>query len=56
MLSPIGSSADDGDLSVRQGGRPRSTSTASQRARYYESTPTDVARPPVPTIIRTPSD
>ncbi|KAH7414330.1 hypothetical protein DE146DRAFT_750488 [Phaeosphaeria sp. MPI-PUGE-AT-0046c] len=56
MLSPIGSSADDGDLSIRQGGRPRSTSTASQRARYYESTPTDVSRPPIPTIIRTPSD
>lgn len=56
MLSPIASTADEGDLSIRQSGRPRSTSAASQKARYYESTPTDVSRPPVPTIVRTVSD
>jgi cbb3-type cytochrome oxidase subunit 3 len=57
MLSPISPSAEEGDLGMRQsGGRPRSTSTASQRARYYESTPMDVERPPVPVIIRTASD
>jgi len=50
MLSPI-SPNEDGDLSVRPGGRPRSTSTASQRARYYESTPFDVERQPVPIIV-----
>ncbi|KAH4002163.1 hypothetical protein HBH98_172920 [Parastagonospora nodorum] len=50
MLSPI-SPNEDGDLSVRPGGRPRSTSTASQRARYYESTPLDVERQPVPIIV-----
>jgi hypothetical protein len=57
MLSPISPSAEEGDLGMRQStGRPRSTSTASQRARYYESTPMDVERPPVPVIIRTASD
>jgi hypothetical protein len=56
MLSPISHDTDDGDLSIRPSGRPRSTSTASQRARYYEATPTDLERPPIPTIIRTPSD
>jgi hypothetical protein len=55
MLSPI-SPSEDGDLSVRQSGRPRSTSTASQRARYYETTPTDVEMPAVPIIVRTVSD
>jgi hypothetical protein len=55
MLSPI-SPSEEGDLSVRQSGRPRSTSTASQRARYYETTPTDVERPPVPIIVKTVSD
>jgi hypothetical protein len=56
MLSPISHDTDEGDLSIRPSGRPRSTSTASQRARYYEATPTDLERPPIPTIIRTPSD
>lgn len=56
MLSPISPSLEEGDLSVRTSGRPRSTSTASQRARYYESTPVNVDMPPIPRIIRTPSD
>jgi hypothetical protein len=56
MLSPILPS-ENGDLSVRSsGGRSRSTSTSSQRARYYENTPVDVERPPVPIIVRTELD
>ncbi|KAL5116568.1 hypothetical protein ACEQ8H_005564 [Pleosporales sp. CAS-2024a] len=55
MLSPI-SPTEDGHVRVGQTARPRSTSSASQRARrYYESMPKDVARPPVPVIIRTAS-
>lgn len=56
MLSPISPSGDDGDLSIRSSGRPRSTSTASQRARYYESTPINTDMPPIPKIVRTISD
>jgi hypothetical protein len=56
MLSPISPSLEEGDLSIRSSGRPRSTSTASQRARYYESTPMNVDMPPIPKIIRTASD
>jgi hypothetical protein len=56
MLSPISPSGEEGDLSIRQHGRPRSTSTTSQKARYYETTPTDFKRPPIPTIVRTQSD
>ncbi|KAF2832899.1 hypothetical protein CC86DRAFT_1701 [Ophiobolus disseminans] len=56
MLSPISPNAEEGDLSVRPSGRPRSTSTASQKARYYDTTPMNVDMPPIPTIIRTRSD
>jgi hypothetical protein len=56
MLSPISPSGEDGDLSVRQYGRPRSTSTTSQKARYYETTPTDPKSVQIPIIVRTLSD
>jgi hypothetical protein len=56
MLSPVSPNGEEGDLSIRQYGRPRSTSTTSQKARYYETTPTDPRAPQIPTIIRTPSD
>lgn len=56
MLSPVSLSGDDGDLSTRPSGRPRSASTTSQKARYYESTPLNAQMPPIPRIIRTPSD
>jgi hypothetical protein len=55
MLSPVSSTAGDGDLSVRPAGRARSTSTASQKARYYESTPLYAAMPPIPKIVHTAS-
>jgi hypothetical protein len=56
MLSPISPSGEAGDLSIRPTGRARSSSTASQRARYYESTFVSADVPPVPKIIRTESD
>ncbi|KAF1837611.1 hypothetical protein BDW02DRAFT_121552 [Decorospora gaudefroyi] len=59
MLSPISPSGEEaGDLGLRPAaGRSRSTSTASQRARYYESTPTTIIEmPPIPRIVHTPSD
>ncbi|KAG9186509.1 hypothetical protein G6011_09617 [Alternaria panax] len=59
MLSPVlspTSPSQGGDLGVRPTGRARSTSTVSQRARYYESTPTNVAMPPIPKIVHTLSD
>jgi len=56
MLSPISPSGEEGDLSIRPSARPRSTSTASQKARYYESTPRNTDMPPIPKIVRTPSD
>jgi len=58
MLSPLSPSPEEGDLSMgtSTSGRPRSASTASQKARYYESTPMNVDMPPIPKIIRTPSD
>ncbi|KAL1792010.1 hypothetical protein ACET3X_009761 [Alternaria dauci] len=56
VLSPTPSSGDGGDLGVRPSGRARSTSTASQRARYYESTPTNVEMPPIPKIVHSVSD
>jgi cbb3-type cytochrome oxidase subunit 3 len=56
MLSTISPSGDEGDLGMRPSGRARSTSTASQRARYYETTPTNVEMPPIPKIVRIPSD
>jgi cbb3-type cytochrome oxidase subunit 3 len=56
MLSPMGStSGEHGDLSVRPTGRARSTSTASQKARYYETTPMNEAMPPIPKIVHTAS-
>ncbi|CAO2650491.1 Nn.00g017830.m01.CDS01 [Neocucurbitaria sp. VM-36] len=56
LLSPISPIGEEGDLGIRPTGRPRSTSSASQRARYYETTPQNIAMPPIPKIIRTPSD
>jgi hypothetical protein len=56
MLSPISPNGDEGDLGIRPSGRARSTSTASQRARYYETTPTNVEMPPIPKIVRISSD
>jgi hypothetical protein len=56
VLTPISPSCQEGDLGVRPSGRARSTSTASQRARYYESTPTNVTMPPIPKIVHTSSD
>lgn len=56
LLSPMSPGAEEGDLGIRPSGRPRSTSTASQRARYYEATPMNIEMPPIPKIIRTPSD
>jgi hypothetical protein len=55
-LSPVSPSSEEGDLGVRPSGRARSTSTASQRARYYESTPTNIAMPPIPKIVHTSSE
>ncbi|RMZ68996.1 hypothetical protein GMOD_00002900 [Pyrenophora seminiperda CCB06] len=54
LLSPVSPSVD-GD---RPSGRPRSTSTTStrsQRARYYDTTPT-VEMPQIPKIVHTLSD
>jgi cbb3-type cytochrome oxidase subunit 3 len=56
MLSPISANGEEGDLGIRPSGRARSTSTASQRARYYETTPTNVEMPPIPKIVRHSSD
>jgi hypothetical protein len=56
MLSPVSPNGEEGDMGIRPSGRSRSTSTASQRARYYDTTPTDIERPPIPTIIHTPSN
>lgn len=60
LLSPVmgatTSTISDGDLGTRPSGRPRSVSSVSQKSRYYESTPTDIQRPPIPMIVRTPSD
>lgn len=56
LLSPMSPDVGEGDMGVRPSGRPRSTSTASQRARYYESAPVDVEMPPVPKIVHTASD
>jgi hypothetical protein len=56
MLSPISPNGEEGDLSVRQYGRPRSTSTTSQKARFYETTPTNPASVQIPIIVRTLSD
>ncbi|KAF1939526.1 hypothetical protein EJ02DRAFT_456827 [Clathrospora elynae] len=55
MLSPVSLSGEDGDLAMRPTGRARSTSTASQKARYYETTPTNGQMPPIPKIVHTPS-
>jgi cbb3-type cytochrome oxidase subunit 3 len=55
MLSPISPGGEGGDMGLRPAGRARSTSTASQKARYYESTPT-IAMPQVPKIIHTTTD
>lgn len=55
LLSPISPSGNEGDLGNRPT-RPRSTSSSSQKARYYDSTPTRTDLPPIPMIIRTPSD
>jgi hypothetical protein len=43
-------------MGIRPSGRARSTSTASQRARYYETTPTNVEMPSIPKIVRHSSD
>ncbi|KAH8731047.1 hypothetical protein GQ44DRAFT_605506 [Phaeosphaeriaceae sp. PMI808] len=56
MLSPISPNGDEGDLSIRPSGRPRSVSSVSVKARYYEATPTNVDIPPIPRIVRIPSD
>ncbi|KAF2035018.1 hypothetical protein EK21DRAFT_107649 [Setomelanomma holmii] len=56
MLSPMSPSGEERDLSIRPSGRLRSTSSASQKARYYESRPMNVEMPPIPKIIQTPSD
>jgi hypothetical protein len=54
LLSPISPGAEDGDLGLRGEGRPRSTSTASQRARYYESVGGgDLEMRDIPRIVRT---
>lgn len=55
MLSPILHSPDDVDSGVRPSGRPRSTSTASQRSRYYERTSISGDMPEIPKIVHTPS-
>ncbi|KAI8936270.1 hypothetical protein NX059_006692 [Plenodomus lindquistii] len=55
LLSPVSSSspaADDRDLGLRPAPRARSTSTSSQRARYYESVPLNAGdMPPIPRIV-----
>jgi len=54
LLTPVSPSVDND----RTSGRPRSTSTTStrsQRARYYEATPT-VEMPQIPKIVHTPSE
>ncbi|KAF1915133.1 hypothetical protein BDU57DRAFT_263374 [Ampelomyces quisqualis] len=56
MLSPIPPNDEDGDLSIRPSGRARIMSRTSQKARYYDTTPVDVDRGPIPTIIQTSSD
>lgn len=56
VVGPTSPNAEEGDLGIRPTGRARSTSSASQRARYYETAPTNVDMPPIPKIIRTPSD
>jgi hypothetical protein len=56
LLSPISPGAEEGDLGLRVEGRPRSTSTASQRARYYESVGGDVEMRDIPRIVRTLED
>jgi hypothetical protein len=56
MLSPVSPSGEEGDMGIRPSGRPRSTSTTSQKARYYDTTPTDIEMPPIPTIVHTPSN
>jgi hypothetical protein len=63
MLSPVLRSAEELDMGLRTataggatavaGGRPRSTSTASQRSRYYERTSLSVDMPEVPKIVHT---
>ncbi|EMD61563.1 hypothetical protein COCSADRAFT_39279 [Bipolaris sorokiniana ND90Pr] len=51
LLSPV-VQGEDGDAGMRSVGRPRSTSTASMRSRYYERV--DVAEmPEVPKIVHT---
>ncbi|EUC46422.1 hypothetical protein COCMIDRAFT_92786 [Bipolaris oryzae ATCC 44560] len=51
LLSPVGL-GEDADAGVRSVGRPRSTSTASTRSRYYERA--DVGgMPEVPRIVHT---
>ncbi|KAF1840890.1 uncharacterized protein K460DRAFT_295871 [Cucurbitaria berberidis CBS 394.84] len=55
LLSPISPHIEDGDL-MQPTGRPRSTSSSSQKARYYQTTPTNIEMPQIPKIIRTPSD
>jgi hypothetical protein len=56
LLSPISPGTEEGDLGLRVEGRPRSTSTASQRARYYESVGGDVEMRDIPRIVRTLED
>lgn len=56
LLSPISSGAEEGDLGLRVQSRPRSTSTASQRARYYESASEDVEMRDIPRIVHTSED
>ena len=57
LLSPFSFTDIDPDTQARHTPRrPRSMSISSQRARYYEATPSVMGIPPVPTIIRTLSD
>lgn len=53
MLSPITANGEDNDMGIRPSGRPRSTSTTSQRARYYENTPTNIENRLIPKIVTT---
>lgn len=56
LLSPVSPSGEEADLGIRPTVRARSSSTVSIKARYYESTPANIEMPPIPKIIRTPSD
>jgi hypothetical protein len=56
LLSPISPGVEERDMGLRTEGRPRSTSTASQRARYYDSVIEDVELRNIPKIAHTSED